>query len=278
MSAGGLWERRRHMYEEYEGRDRKGMILRIEKSSVYDGDGFRTVVFLKGCPLRCQWCSTPESQKGAPESTLDGSISYGKPMTVEEVLVEVRKDSLFYFHSGGGMTLSGGEILAQSGFVLALLRRCRYEAIDTAVETSLYADWETARPVLEAVDTAFVDLKIFDEERHLAFTGVSNRRILENLRRTDQLDPVSPEHRLIIRTPVIPGVNDSEEELSSIGRFLLEIPRVSYIQLLPYHRLGTDTYRKLGRPYALKETPVPTAEHMKWCADVIRRYYPNVVL
>ena len=172
------------MYEEYEGRDRKGMILRIEKSSVYDGDGFRTVVFLKGCPLRCQWCSTPESQKGAPESTLDGSISYGKPMTVEEVLVEVRKDSLFYFHSGGGMTLSGGEILAQSGFVLALLRRCRYEAIDTAVETSLYADWETARPVLEAVDTAFVDLKIFDEERHLAFTGVSNRRILENLRRT----------------------------------------------------------------------------------------------
>ncbi len=263
------------MYEEYDGRDLKGMVLRIEKSSVYDGDGFRTVVFLKGCPLRCQWCSTPESQSGAVESTLDGSITYGKQMTVEEVLVEVRKDSLFYFHSGGGMTLSGGEIMVQPDFVLALLKRCRFEAIDTAIETSLYAPWETVKPILETVDTAFVDMKFFDEALHRTYTGVSNQRILENIRKAGHMET---ENRLVIRTPLIPGVNDAEAELENMGRFLSELPHVHHLQLLPYHRLGTDTYRKLGRPYALKDTEVPSGEHMEWCRSVVQRHFEAVTL
>ena len=116
----------------------KGMVLRIERSSIHDGDGMRTVVFLKGCPLRCQWCSTPESQAFQVETTVDGSKSYGTEMTVTDVMKEVRKDTAFYFISGGGMTLSGGELLAQPDFSLALLKAASMEGISTAVETSFF--------------------------------------------------------------------------------------------------------------------------------------------
>ncbi|MBQ9062070.1 MAG: glycyl-radical enzyme activating protein [Eubacterium sp.] len=261
-------------HDEYVGRDMKGTVLRLEKSSIYDGDGFRTVVFLKGCPLRCQWCSTPESQKRDIESTLDGSITYGKIMTVEEVLVEVRKDSIFYFHSGGGMTLSGGEIMAQHEFVLTLLRRARYEAIDTCIETSFFTKWDIAKPIFETANTVFTDLKIFDEEKHIKYTGVSNKPILENIRNAGTL---GADTKYIIRTPLIPGVNDAEEDLEKIGQFLSELPYVHHIQLLPYHRLGTDTYRKLGKEYLLKDVEVPPAEHMEWCRNVIKRYYDHVI-
>ncbi len=256
------------MQADYAGRDLQGMVLRLEKSSVYDGEGFRTVVFLKGCPLRCQWCSTPESQSPEIETTLDGAITYGKRMTVEEVLVEVRKDSLFYFHSDGGMTVSGGEILTQPDFVLALLRRARYEAIDTCIETTLYAGWEIVEPILDVVDNAFVDLKLVTEEAHKKYTGISNRRILENLRKAGAC---SLGEKIIIRTPLIPGVNDSEEELEKIGHFVGSLSHIRHIQLLPYHRLGTDTYRKLGRPYLLSDVKVPSAEHMEWCRSIVAR-------
>lgn len=256
------------MHEKYADMDIQGMVLRLEKSSVYDGEGFRTVVFLKGCPLRCQWCSTPESQSPEIETTLDGSIVYGKRMTVEEVLTEVRKDSLFYFHSDGGMTVSGGEILAQPAFVLALLKRARYEAIDTCIETTLYASWETVEPILDVVDNAFVDLKMISEQKHIQYTGISNRRILDNLRKAGA---TNLGEKIILRTPLVPGVNDSEEELVKIGRFAGELSHVHHIQLLPYHRLGTDTYRKLGRPYLLSDVKVPSEEHMEWCRDVVAR-------
>lgn len=121
-------------------KDRKGMVLRIERSSIHDGEGLRTVVFLKGCPLRCQWCSTPESQSFQIEQT--ETNTYGTLMTVAEVMREIRKDSLFYFISAGGLTLSGGEILAQPEFTLALLKNARMECINTAVETSFFAPWE----------------------------------------------------------------------------------------------------------------------------------------
>ena len=123
----------------------KGMVLRIERSSIHDGDGMRTVVFLKGCPLRCQWCSTPESQAFQVETTVDGSKSYGTELTVTDVMKEVRKDTAFYFISGGGMTLSGGELLAQPDFSLALLKAASMEGISTAVETSFFGKEETIR-------------------------------------------------------------------------------------------------------------------------------------
>ena len=259
------------LYKEYEGKYLKGMVLRLERSSVFDGDGFRTVVFLKGCPLCCQWCSTPESQSFQVETT--ETNVYGMEMTVEEVLKEVRKDSTFYFHSGGGMTLSGGEILAQPEFSRRILERARWEGIDSAIETSLYARWDKVEPILRAVDTAFIDLKLMDSQKHKKYCGVDNALILDNMRKANALDA---EFRMIIRIPLIPGVNDSEEELRQMGAFCRELTRMEYLELLPYHKLGTSTYEKLGRPYLLKGTEVPTPEHMDWCRSILREYVENI--
>ena len=258
-------------YEDYEGRDLQGTVLRLERSSIYDGDGFRTVVFLKGCPLRCWWCSTPESQKFNIEEG-EGKI-YGRVMTVEEVLREVRKDIPFYFHSGGGMTISGGEMLAQPEFSRCLIRRAAWEGISTAVETTLMAQWEHAEPVLRSAEIAFVDLKFITEEKHKKYCGVNNRLILENIRKADE---IAGGFRLILRMPLIPGINDTEEELTKIGEFCSSLRNVHHLELLPYHRLGTDTYRKLGRPYKLPDVEAPSAEHMDRCRDFLKQYLDTV--
>ena len=164
----------------------KGMVLRIERSSIHDGDGMRTVVFLKGCPLRCQWCSTPESQAFQVETTVDGSKSYGTEMTVTDVMKEVRKDTAFYFISGGGMTLSGGELLAQPDFSLALLKAASMEGISTAVETSFFGKEETIAAMVPYVDTFYVDLKAVTPSLHKKYCGVDNRIILHNIKFLDR--------------------------------------------------------------------------------------------
>lgn len=245
-------------------KDRQGMVLRIERSSVHDGDGFRTVVFLKGCPLRCQWCSTPESQSFEVEHAA-GNV-YGTRMTVDEVMRELRKDSLFFFISGGGVTLSGGEVLAQPEFTLALLKNAKREGFNTAIETCLFGAWERVEAILPYLDTVYADLKLVDGEAHQARCGAKNNLILDNLRRMDQ---APGRFRLIVRTPVIPGINDSEEELGRIGRFCAGLKRMDHIQLLPYHKLGTATYEKLGRPYLLKDTPTPSPEQMARYREIV---------
>ena len=164
-------------------KDRQGMVLRIERSSIHDGDGFRTVVFLKGCPLRCQWCSTPESQSFGVEKTADNV--YGTLMTVEDVMKEIRKDSLFFFLSTGGVTLSGGEVLAQPEFALALLRNCKKECFNTAIETCFFGPWEHLEALLPYINTIYADLKLVDSERHKKYCGVDNTLIMNNLRAAD---------------------------------------------------------------------------------------------
>ncbi|MDO4288725.1 MAG: glycyl-radical enzyme activating protein [Eubacterium sp.] len=261
-------------YQDYECMDLRGVILRIEKSSIFDGDGLRTVVFMKGCPLRCQWCSTPESHKKEIQTTPDQTMTYGREMTAEDVMVEVRKDIPFYFHSGGGMTVSGGEILTQAKFVQYLVGRACWEGIDTCIETSFYGSWEKIAAILRCTDTAFVDLKLMDRENHRRYTGVDNAVILENLKKAGG-NPGRT--RLIIRRPLIPGVNDSREELTALGQFLAELPAVDHLQLLPYHRLGTDTYRKLGMTYQLPHIDVPTEEYMQHCAEVAGQYVKTLL-
>ena len=260
--------------QSYEQMNLEGTVLRIEKSSIFDGDGLRTVVFMKGCPLRCQWCSTPESHRKEPQTTLDGSITYGNTMTVEEVLVEVRKDIPFYFHSGGGMTVSGGEILTQADFVQNLVKRASWEGIDTCIETSFFGDWKKIEPILDCTNTAFVDLKLMDAEDHKKYTGVSNEIILENIQKAGAKKSGL---NLRIRRPLIPGVNDSEEELELLGKFLGELPGVEYLQLLPYHRLGTDTYRKLGLTYQLPCVETPSNEHMDRCVSITSKYIKTMI-
>jgi len=253
-------------------KDRTGMVLRIERSSIHDGDGFRTVVFLKGCPLRCQWCSTPESQAFQVETTAE--TVYGKEMTVLDVMREIRKDSLLFFISAGGVTLSGGEILAQPEFSLALLKNCKQECFRTAIETSFFAPWEAIEPLLPYTNTAFVDIKLMDDDLHKTYCGASSRLILENLLRTNET-PGS--FKLVIRTPILPGINDTEEEMDKLGAFCAGLNKLSRVQLLPYHKLGTATYEKLGREYLLKDVPVPTAEQMEFCRNIVRRHVANVI-
>ncbi len=284
-----------------------GRVLRIERSSIHDGTGLRTVVFLKGCPLRCLWCSTPESQNPLPEKgyaeerctlcglcvehcpqgalSLDGAgerivtdrdkcvncfecvrvcpsgamKSYGSFMTVDEVVGEVEKDAVFYFHSGGGVTISGGEPLDQPGFVQALLRECQKHGIHRALETSFFAPWETIEPLLPLVNLLFVDMKHSMPEEHRRLTGVDNNLIVENILKADASEyPFD----LVIRTPLIPGLNDSEEALAKAARFLKDLRKLKEVEFLAYHRLGTDTYAHLGIPYPLSEIKSPSKDFM----------------
>ncbi|MGM9612650.1 MAG: glycyl-radical enzyme activating protein [Butyricicoccus sp.] len=253
-------------------KDRQGMVLRIERSSIHDGEGFRTVVFLKGCPLRCQWCSTPESQSFGIERT--DEKTYGTLMTVEEVMREVRKDSLFFFISTGGITLSGGEVLAQPEFTRALLKNCRRECFNTAIETCFFGPWENIEPMLPHVNTIYADIKMITADAHKKYCGVDNALILQNLQKTNDAEG---NFRLVIRTPVIPGVNDSEEEMRKIGEFCAGLKRLDHVQLLPYHRLGTATYQKLGRPYPLEGVCAPTAEAMERCREIVRQYVKKTI-
>lgn len=252
--------------------DREGTVLRIERSSIHDGDGFRTVVFLKGCPLCCQWCSTPESQKFEPEQA--GETRYGSRMKVEDVIREIRKDSLFFFISTGGVTISGGEPLAQPEFTKAILQNCKKECFNTAMETTFFAPWEQISSILPYLNTVFVDLKLVSRDKHIAFCGVDNEQILQNLLHTNDAEG---NFRLIVRTPIVPGVNDSEEELEKIGAFAASLKRLRHIQLLPYHRLGTGTYQKLGRPYLLEGVKSPSAGEMERCRATVRRFVENTV-
>lgn len=250
----------------------RGMVLRVEHGSVYDGEGFRTVIFLKGCPLRCLWCSTPESQSFEVERAEDKT--YGEVMTVEDVMKIIRKDSCCYFVSGGGVTLSGGEILAQPKFTLALLKAIWNECFDVAIETSFFAPWKVVNSILPYVNTAFVDIKFFNAELHGKYAGRDNRLILENLLNTNELEKAP---RLIIRIPVIPGINDAQQELESIGAFCSTLRHLHQVQLLPYHRLGTETYKRLGREYPLADVMSPSPEQMSRYRAILRKYIEQVI-
>lgn len=249
-----------------------GMVLRIERGSVYDGDGFRTVVFLKGCPLRCLWCSTPESQSFKIEQAQN--TIYGELLSVEDVMKEIRKDSCCYFHSGGGLTLSGGEMLAQPDFARELLKAAWEECINTVIETTFYAPWKVISSLLPYVDTAFVDLKLFSNEQHKKYIGANNHRIFENLLRTNELNH---DFQLIVRIPIIPGINDTDEELESIGKFCTKLTHLQHVQLLPYHRLGTETYKRLGRTYPLADLMPPSSEHMDHCQSIVQQYVETII-
>ncbi|SDA30390.1 pyruvate formate lyase activating enzyme [Ruminococcus sp. YE71] len=266
----------------------RGTVFNIQSYSLHDGPGIRTIVFLKGCPLRCGWCSNPESQETFPEVYFDkekcisdkgcgfcsalcdiGSFSasranaelcgscdafrsvcpsgalgvYGYEAEVGDILDRVEAESAFYSHGGGGMTLSGGEPFMQGEFALELLRESKRRRINTAAETCGMCRSDVLRDAAGLLDTVLFDIKTLDEQKHIEHTGCSNKMILENL---EMLFSDFPKLRKIIRTPVIPGVNDSERELSDIRRFLDGRENFRH-ELLPYHRFGERKYALLGR-------------------------------
>ena len=213
-----------------------GRIFNIQRYSIHDGPGIRTIVFLKGCPLRCRWCCNPESQSFAIQEML----TRGKRE-------EVMSDQPYYRRSGGGVTLSGGEALVQPDFATALLDACQWQGITTAVETTGFAPFETVERFLPRLNYVLMDIKHMDSGKHKVFTGQPNELILENARKIAQQHP-----HLTIRTPVVPGFHDTPDEIAAIARFAASLPGVKGLHLLPYHRLGEGKYEGLGRDYDLK--------------------------
>ena len=280
-----------------------GFVFNVQRYSIHDGPGIRTLVFLKGCPLRCKWCDNPESQKFTPEimffekkciacgtciencknNAIDAKPGVppserivrelcdvcgscvehcpakalqmvGRKMTSDEVLTEVLKDIRFYEKSDGGVTLSGGEALAQPDFTTDILRMSHQRNIHTVIETSGYAEWSVLERVIQYTDLLLFDIKHMDSEIHRTLTGVPNKGILENLAKAVKLTSV------IVRIPLIPTYNDSEANALAVCGFCENI-EVKEINLLPFHQLGRDKYQRLNIRYDLKDlrpvTPQP---------------------
>jgi len=191
----------------------------------------------------------------------------GRQVSVVEVMAEVETDIAFYDESGGGVTFSGGEPLMQSDFLHALLQSCREQEIHTAVDTSGLAAWKTLQSVSEHVDLFLYDLKLMDDEKHRRLTGVSNELILSNLRAL-----ASQGSTLTVRVPIIPGVNDDDEDISRLGEFVASLPRVPSVSILPYHKAGADKYVRLNKTYTLDQTQSPSDERMVEIAAALQGF------
>ena len=242
-------------------RDIKGRIFNIQKFSVHDGPGVRTIVFLKGCPLRCRWCCNPESQSYEIEQmNIAGTVkTVGKDVTVGEIMDDIIKDKPYFRRSGGGITLSGGECLYQPEFAEGLLMAARDLGLTTAIETTANASFEVVERLLRHLDYCLMDIKHVNSDKHKEFTTRPNELILENAKKIAEYEGVD----LTIRVPVIPGFNDTPEEISQIAEFAASLKGVEEIHLLPYHRMGEDKYKGLGREYLMAGTYPPTAEKME---------------
>lgn len=233
----------------------RGRVFNIQRFSLHDGPGIRTVVFLQGCPMQCAWCANPEGI--SPHSEIlfaDDSAPrrVGEIYTVEQVRRQVMADEVHYRVSGGGVTLSGGEMALQPAFARALLATLREEGVHTAVETSGFAPWSSLTRACEYSQLIMYDLKLADDGMHLRYTSVSNRPILRNLQRLLAGDiPVR------IRIPVIPQVNDGPQQAEQMMALIHSLSRRSRcftgIDLLPYHRFGLNKYALLGKPYRYGE-------------------------
>lgn len=232
-----------------------GTIFNVQKFSINDGPGIRTLVFFKGCPLRCLWCSNPESQSIAPQRDSEGTL-YGRDETVDSLMRVIMQDEPFYEESGGGVTLSGGEPLLQIDFAIALLEALRAKGIHTAVETTGAVSRQNFSRAAELIDLFLFDVKHYDAEKHRHYTGVSNERIIENLRYVLEL-----KKDVLVRIPVIPGVNDSLEDALGFCKLLVSMG-VQHVELLPFHQFGEKKYALLEREYAFAGVPAMKEEQL----------------
>ncbi|AHF77181.1 Glycyl-radical enzyme activating protein family [Sodalis praecaptivus] len=288
--------------------DTEGVLFNIQRYSLHDGPGIRTIPFLKGCPLSCKWCSNPESQRPQPELIYKKSDCIrcgkcvdackqkalspdnpffvdrerciqcgdctrvcptqalemkGKRMTVSEVIRELQKEENLFRRSGGGVTLSGGEPLAQPEFARELLKACKEKGWHTAIETTGFTTKEVIDDVFPWIDLALTDIKAINPTVHEENTGVNNSKILENLIRISFITKV------IVRIPVIPGVNDHPDEIRSIAEFARLMSGVDTIHLLPYHTFGENKYNLLGRIYPMRDAKSQPEDNMESLKSVV---------
>ena len=292
----------------------KALVFDIQKFSVHDGPGIRTIVFMKGCPLHCEWCANPESQNFQPELLFypdkcigcgkcaevcemgcfpameNGEIRFdrdkcvncckcaevcyaearhqsGDWMSLDEIKEAVDKDIVFYRNSGGGITFSGGEAMCFPEVVRDLAKYYKEEQqVSTAIETCGYVAWENYEQVIPYLDLVMYDLKCMNDERHMRYTGGSNKRILENL------EKISKSVDTIVRIPIIPSVNDSEEDIDAFGTYIRDLGTIRTIHILAYHNYGMGKYEALGRNYQLKDLEAPSDEHMQEIKEQLEGY------
>ncbi|MGN0564119.1 MAG: radical SAM protein [Candidatus Heritagella sp.] len=231
------------------------LITDIQRCSVHDGPGIRTTVFFKGCPLHCVWCHNPECIRFEPETLYypekcigcgmcdsgcysGARVICGKAMTAGEILEQILLDKPYYGEEGG-VTFSGGEALSQPAIVKEVIALCKKEGIHTAIETSLFP---FDPDLLGSLDLVMADFKIWDDDRHRKYTGVSNRRIKENFQKLDRLNVP-----FLVRTPLIPGITDTPENIGSIRDFIRGFQNLLGYELLPYNPLGDTKRRALGQ-------------------------------
>ena len=292
--------------QQYANPEPEGVVFEIERWSSRDGPGIRTVVFFKGCPLRCVWCCNPESWSPVPQIAFfeercqgcgqclevcplsmgpsgqgqDGQPDpdctacgqcvaacpfgarevMGKRMSVKDVLSVIERDRVFYRQSGGGVTFSGGEALAQPAFLRKLVDGCWAAGLPMVLETCGHFPWASAKDILARMELVFLDIKHMDPTIHRQMTGLDNRLILQNA-----IHIVREEISLAIRVPLIPTINDSAENLAATAAFVSEeLAGTLGVEVLPYHTLGKGKYRPIGLEYQLNHLPPPQA------ADVAR--------
>lgn len=250
--------------------EKKAIVFNIQRFSIHDGPGIRTSVFYKGCPLRCAWCSNPESQSTQQEEMWDNTkkenVTVGKFKSVEDIMEIVRKDIDFYLESDGGVTVTGGEVLAQKQQAVALLKQCRKEGIHTACETSAYAPSNEFKDFISYVDLLIMDIKHHDTIKHREKTRVPLEPILKNLDIAIELNK-----KMLVRIPIIPGYNDSLEDAKQFGQ-LLKDHKVAEIELLPFHQFGSEKYKYLDREYEYRDTAQILTEELLPYSEIIESY------
>ena len=246
-----------------------GLVFDIKRFALHDGPGIRTTVFLKGCPLRCWWCQNPESIHDLPEtyqiksinnsygSTCEELTIFGKQYSVHDLMDELVKDRIFYDESSGGITFSGGEPLVQYKFVGECLKQCKSLGLNTAIDTSGYAAFEAFEYIYENTDTFLFDIKLINDDQHIKFTNVSNELILDNLKHLTNLG-----NKVAIRIPLIPGITDTQKNLSEISEFISMLKNVRQIDLLPYNKISESKYKRFNKPSLLGQLQSQTDEKL----------------
>ena len=247
---------------------RTGVVFNIQRFSLHDGPGIRTVVFLKGCPLLCPWCANPESINPGVEEFLDpdtGEVTpAGRTRTIKELLETCEADRVFFEESGGGVTLSGGEAMMQHAFAIEMLRRLQEVGIHTAMESTGHVAAPVFERALEHLDYLLMDVKHHDRQEHKRWTGGYNDLPLRNLSRA-----VSRGIDICVRIPVIPGVNDTLQDARAFAALLRRL-RVEQVQLLPFHQFGERKYALLGRPYRMAGVAALHQEDLLDYRDLMR--------
>jgi pyruvate formate lyase activating enzyme len=253
----------------------KGLIFSVKRYSIHDGPGIRVTFFMKGCPLSCIWCHNPEGISPFPDTIEQtdrvGDKEFvrkedvGKFYTVDDILNILEKEKVFINESKGGVTFSGGEPMMQTEFLRESLKACKAAGYHTAVDTSGYSSAENFNSIIPFTDLFLFDLKHLDDVPHIEFTGVSNIRILENYRLL-----IKSGKDIMLRIPVIPGMNDDNEHLVRLRQFLLTTGTdpLRKINLLPYHKTGSSKYKKFNIPYKMGGVKPPSKQEMQQIKDL----------